>query len=209
MYADDGLYFREPEERDEFSRWIDRLYWKGIRVEPEKTRMANNKFSFLGVKFDLERRTLEYEGSKISMDENKEILTAWLKSVAQFYGKDPKGWYWEIKPTSKINSFKPELGVWMRIKILFWGLMFGKSYKGYRWFLSYGIFDVIASSSLCCNNILENQIKYASLKAFGPLKLEEKGAFKAGAVKKRGYSVIITHIFPPNYAPWSVSRAVV
>jgi hypothetical protein len=203
MYADDGLYFQSRGEENTFFKWMDRLYWKGIKVESEKTRWVDNKFKFLGVEFDQEKRMLEYNNSRMSFDAEKSELISWLKSVSQWYGKEKEGWSWNVRSTSMLTTLKPSLSLTMKLKILAYSIWNGKSWKGYRYFLGSGIYDVIGSSAKATNKLMYNvKMNSGKLSAIRSMDLRPMGAFNAQVVDKGKYSVKIEHIWPNNYQPW-------
>jgi hypothetical protein len=209
MYADDGLYFFKDGEKNQFNKWIDSLYWFGIKIEPEKSgTVIGPKLKFLGVEFNLSEQTLSYDGSRISWADNTdEVIQTWLKQVAQWYGKEKKGWTWAIEPTSMITTIKPKMGFLLRLWIMIYCVWTAKSWKGYRYFLGLGIYDVVASSSISCDKLLYNLKKHSGiLPAYKCLKLAEKGAFSPGPHHRKGYDFKIEHIWPPNYQPWKVKK---
>jgi len=208
MYADDGLYFYREGEKNKFSKWIDSLYWYGIRIEPEKSgTVVNKEFKFLGVKFDMYEKKLSYEGHTIDYDiSTNEAIQTWLKMVAQWYGRKKAGWHWDVEPTSMITTLKLNLSLWQRIIITLYSLWNAESWKGYRYFLGSGIHDVLGSSSESCNKLIHNVKNSGNLAAYKAMKLTEMGAFKPGPHKRKGYSYKIEHVWPPNYQPWKVSK---
>lgn len=203
MYADDGLYFYKR-GKDEFSKWIDRLYWMGIKIESSKTGTVDRDFKFLGVHFDLKEATLEYSGSKISIWSDWEILGPWLKTVTQKYGNKPdEGWTWERRENATI-TYMEKPGLLTCLAIWFWGLWNASMFKGYRYIFGEGIFDIIHSSSHCGNIILKDiRLSPFKLEAYKPLDFETTNAKKAGFQKIGNKNIKIQHIWPPNYAPWT------
>jgi len=52
-------------------------------------------------------------------------------------------------------NFKIQLGGIDLLNTIIAGLLRGEQYKQYRYFVGFGIFDIISSSSLCCGGFLK------------------------------------------------------
>lgn len=163
MYADDGLIIRKDEDFSEFEEWCAKLRNFGVEIEPSKTCRVEGSFKFLGVEFDVERKTVSYQDSKITWAgwnlkspelENKFAL--WFKTVAQFYGKKTAGWSWDIVKGSCCWEHRNQMG-WIRyLTTMFWGLWSAKIYKEQRYFLMKGCYNVSGLSTLCAGDVLSH-----------------------------------------------------
>ena len=66
MYADDGLVIRKDSDFSEFEEWCVKLRNFGVEIEPTKTGQVEGRFKFLGVEFDVGRKTVSFGESKIT-----------------------------------------------------------------------------------------------------------------------------------------------
>lgn len=165
LYADDGLL--AVEDPSQFpSEWFTYINHFGIELEPMKSRMQKSEFEFLGVTIDLVGKTMSYGGSKKSVYDKD--FEHWLKTVHNKYGKAPQQWDWEIKPNSYIEGHEikiKEIGTYLQImKNSLWA---AESFKGYRYFIDSGIYDVSGSSTVCSDALLRELklLKFSKKKA--------------------------------------------
>lgn len=210
MYADDGIFFYKGENgKKEFEEWIQRIQGYGVILSPEKSHDIDAKhFKFCGVDFYPAENTLGFQGRLISWHDKN--LEKWLKGVAQFYGKQPKSWEWKIAKNAYIRDYKLDLTEFEKVLVYARGWLWNNLWKGYRAFKgSKEVWDVTASSSWCCNELLETlklgKPKLAKIKAFSGIfdtedceydHLMDKGIYKQylnnkkrrGSAKKHGYS---------------------
>lgn len=183
MYADDGLYIGN-EFDSVFCEWVDEVANYGVQLEWVKSGFVKDKFNFLGVEISLTEETFKYEGSTISIHDEK--LEEWTKKVASFYGKKSEGWTWKIKSNSYLWNIKEEVDWWTTLNVVWRSVWAGESYKGYRFFWNRGIKDVIGSSSKCMEALLSN-INQLNLKRVLPLLVPKTRNYKYPFQKKNIY----------------------
>jgi hypothetical protein len=193
MYADDGVVIRDDGDFSEFDIWIKKLRKLRIFVAPEKTGMVDNTFKFLGVEFNLQRRTAQYGDSKItwagwdlSSPHLEVIMNVWFRQVAQLYGKKSEGWTWELKKNSSITQYKVNLNWVDWIKTIWKGIWLAKDYKGNRYFLGKGIYNISRSSTLCCGDML-SRLKDITMVKKRALNLSNKPGIKPDFIAKGKY----------------------
>jgi len=65
MYADDGMIFRKRRDEGEkqVEKWFKDLALLGVKMDEKKSGQVGSEFKFLGVRFDLEKEEVTYEGS--------------------------------------------------------------------------------------------------------------------------------------------------
>jgi len=183
MYADDGLYIGDHWD-DEFIPWVSRLEDMGVQIEFTKSGFCKKQFNFLGVEINVETHTLKYNESTISWNDPQ--LETWLKSVAQFYGKKPDGWTWDIVENSYVYCNPAELRGWNKWITIWNGIWLGINWKGYRYFLGHGIYDTISSSSKCMETLLFNQDQLKPLRVL-PLLVPKTRNYLYPIQKKNNY----------------------
>jgi len=66
MYADDGILIGGKEK---FSEFVKKAIRVGAEVAPEKTKECSSEFKFLGLTFNLEKKTVSNEYSQRSWDD--------------------------------------------------------------------------------------------------------------------------------------------
>jgi hypothetical protein len=184
MYADDGLIFGNSDE--EIQCWFDELDEIGISIEPSKTKKIeiSNEFRFLGTYWNIEKREIRYtskDGENESilnwseqdeLDKNtKKRVNDWFKRVSSIYGKKPGEWTWDMNRESWAMRYQVKLTGWDYIFTTLAGISNGGMYKGNRYFIGYGIFNISSLSSQCCAGFLE---QFKNLTKFIPKKLDEK-----------------------------------
>jgi len=159
MYADDGLVF-SPKG---MYGWFERLSKMGIRVAPEKTGKLGNEFKFLGTFWNIEEETVRYNDSVLRWTEmdkdpnaNKERIKKWFKHVASIYGNKPSDWTWEINDESWAMKNKAIPTSHVDRALTIWnGVRSGSMWKGWRYFLGKGTFNISQLSSQCCDALLK------------------------------------------------------
>lgn len=193
MYADDGVVVRDDRDFSEFDLWIKKLRKLRIFVAPEKTGMVNDTFKFLGVEFNLQRKTVSYNDSKVTWagwDLNSPhldgIMKLWFRQVAQLYGKKSEGWTWDVAKHSSITQYSVKLDWIPWIKTILIGLWAAKDHKGNRYFLGKGIYNISRSSTLCCGDML-SRLKDITMVKKRALNLSNKPEKKADFIAKGKY----------------------
>jgi len=162
MYADDGLFITN-EESEVYKIWLRQIKTFGITLEPSKSGLTKGVFKFLGVEFDLFNETVKYNESLFtwkdkdtSKTEVQNEISNWFRKVSQYYGKKPEGWTWEIEERSFATEFRDELSLWRRIMTMIIGIWKAGMYKGYRYFLGSGCYQISSLSTKCCGLALEH-----------------------------------------------------
>jgi len=175
MYADDGVILSETEDDTKINKWFESLEIFGIKLEPTKSGRTKGSFKFCGVTFDIGEETVSWEGHNFSWKGRDVNATGtlfdvwgWFRTVSQYYGKKSVGWTWEIDKLAAINEFKGTEGNWWHwLKIVWAGVWSAESYKGERYFIGKGIYNISSSSTRCCDRIL------GRLKDFRLVKIKE------------------------------------
>jgi hypothetical protein len=168
MYADDGLFLTNQtveEATPQIEDWFHKLDQMGIEKSEEKSFWAKRQFKFAGYYIDRDERTVEFQdqtGKQVRKSWEDEDLVAWLKTAASKYGKKPSLWAWDVKPDSYITCTTVTLKLWQKIWIIILGF-WKRSWKGYRYIIGYGIYDVMTASSHCTSTLLRESkhIKFA------------------------------------------------
>lgn len=186
MYADDGLILRKTRENDhEIEAWFKELRVLGVEIDPAKSGEVKHNFKFLGVDFDLEKEEVKYKesvyswkGKDVTKYEVAEEIYLWFKLVGQFYGKKAEPWDWKIHPEAQIIKFRHYLDFYKRIgagesylddlRQVGRNLLDWRTYKGYRWFGSRGIFNVTSASTMSCGELQKYQkdLRLIKVKSF-------------------------------------------
>lgn len=172
MCADDGLVITKKSKSNEVEEWLRKIKRFGINVERKKTGEVGNEFKFLGVIFNREAETATFRDSKICWKNwdlgersNVDVMNNWFKNVAQFYGKEPEKWNWEIRKGSYCEEHYVELydyfkvEAWENISRLWFNSTFWESFKGLRHFNRVGeskggVLQISKTSSLSCESLL-------------------------------------------------------
>jgi len=163
MYADDGVILSDKDDEKKILKWFEDLKIFGLNIEPVKSGKILDKFKFVGVTFDLKEESVTYNESIYSW-KNKDVsdvetlyeVWTWFRTVAQYYGKKSVGWTWEIHNKAAILEFKGTKGNWWTwLRIIWNGLWKAESYKGERYFVGKGIFNISSSSTKCCSQMME------------------------------------------------------
>jgi len=81
MYADDGLILSEHKEDKKIEQWFENLKIFGLNLEPLKSGYTEKRFTFVGVTFDLEECTVEYNESKYSWKDKDVTSTQTLYEI--------------------------------------------------------------------------------------------------------------------------------
>jgi hypothetical protein len=164
MYADDGLIFGS---KGEAYQWFGELEDIGVYTEPTKSGEIFNEFKFLGTRWNISERWVKYipkgtteehiltwkEGDEVK---EKQRISEWFKFVASIYGKKPGEWTWDINDNSWAMRFREKFTGWESIYIMAAGITNGQMWKGFRYFLGKGIFNVSGLSSMCCAGFLKD-----------------------------------------------------
>jgi len=160
----------------------------GVQIEFNKSGFVKNTFNFLGVEFNMEEETLKYKDSIISWSDPQ--LDFWLKGVSQFYGKKPEGWSWVVVRNSYLWCHPAELRGWNKWITIWNGIWLGSGWKGYRYFPGHGIYDIISSSSKCCDSLLQNKNLLRPLRVL-PLLVPKTRNYLYPIQKKNGYYEVL------------------
>lgn len=163
MYADDGLIINDLPKNTAIQKvnwWQAEVAQLGVRIAPEKSRWVQNEFKFLGVKFYPKENKIAWEDKEFKwekgedLEEVKKKLETWIKIVPEMYGKKSEGFFWDVKKNAIIEKYRNEQFWTEALTTVYLGLRKGWMHRGYKYFFARGIYNISASSTWCCNDLL-------------------------------------------------------
>lgn len=164
MYADDGIIMSDKKDTKKMEKWIEDMKIFGLNLEMSKSGWVEEEFKFVGVTFNIKDEWVKYNDSQYSWA-GKDVesvstlyeIWEWFRTVSQFYGKRSKGWSWDIHTKATIREFEGTKGNWWtRWKVIWAGIWRAEGYKGERYMLGTGIYDISASSTRCVALLMKN-----------------------------------------------------
>lgn len=193
MYADDGIHMTKDGDHSEFMKWVAKIGYFGIKLAPEKSGIIKGIFKFLGVYWDFDRKevkfgesTKSWAGKDVMSEQVQREMAEWFQKVAQWYGKQSKGWYWDIHREAFAKKHYSKLPFFDMIRTVMYSWWTGRPLNGHRYFIGSGIYEVTKLSTMCCEEII-GELKTLKLRKLKPLNLVESGKFENWSMKKNDY----------------------
>lgn len=153
-YADDGIFISEDTE--DFYTYMESLLSYGVTIAPEKTRVIDKmkEIKFCGFFINFGKKYVRVKETKVEFRDP--FMENFLKQASGHYGKKPSMIGWDINEGSMLREVRIDrknIG-WKRILKILIGEAMGKNRDPIKYKYGFGFYNILESSSECCNLLL-------------------------------------------------------